>query len=122
MSDTVSIDYAAMQKVSQGFSHEAAHVKKVLNDIQHQLEILLGRRAHLHQGRADHHPGAHAGASRHPRLKRGRALQDHQVAVLEAEAQELSSRDPSAIRRQARAIRRFQHRLLVDHRARVAEA
>ena len=40
MADTVSIDYANMQKVAQGFSHEAAHVKKVLSDIQHQVDIL----------------------------------------------------------------------------------
>ncbi|MCA0456854.1 MAG: WXG100 family type VII secretion target [Chloroflexi bacterium] len=40
MSDTVSIDYQGMQKVSQSFSHEAARVKKVLNDINGQLAIL----------------------------------------------------------------------------------
>jgi WXG100 family type VII secretion target len=40
MSDTVSIDYANMQKVSQGFSHEAAAVKKVLNDLDHHLQVL----------------------------------------------------------------------------------
>ena len=40
MSDTVSIDYANMQKVAQGFSHEAAAVKKVLNDLDHHLQVL----------------------------------------------------------------------------------
>ena len=40
MSDTVSIDYQGMQKVSQSFNHEAARVKKVLNDINGQLAIL----------------------------------------------------------------------------------
>ena len=40
MSDTVSIDYANMQKVSQGFSHEAAAVKKVLSDLDHHLQVL----------------------------------------------------------------------------------
>lgn len=40
MSDTVSIDYQGMQKVAQAFNHEAAHVKKILNDINGQLAIL----------------------------------------------------------------------------------
>jgi len=40
MSDTVSIDYAGMQKVAQGFSHEAAAVKKVLDDVNHHLQVL----------------------------------------------------------------------------------
>jgi WXG100 family type VII secretion target len=40
MSDTVSIDYASMQKVAQGFSHEAAAVKKVISDLDHQLQVL----------------------------------------------------------------------------------
>ncbi len=40
MADTVSIDYANMQKVSQGFSHEAAAVKKVLDDLNHHLQQL----------------------------------------------------------------------------------
>ena len=40
MSDTVSIDYAGMQKVSQGFSHEAAAVKKIIGDLDHHLQVL----------------------------------------------------------------------------------
>ncbi len=40
MSDTVSIDYQGINKVSQSFSHEAARIKKVLNDINGQLAIL----------------------------------------------------------------------------------
>ncbi len=40
MSDTVSIDYAAMQKVAQGFSHEAASVKKIIDDLNHHLQQL----------------------------------------------------------------------------------
>jgi len=40
MADTVSIDYANMQKVAQGFSHEAAAVKKVISDLDHHLQVL----------------------------------------------------------------------------------
>ena len=40
MADTVSIDYANMQKVSQGFSHEAAAVKKIIGDLDHHLQVL----------------------------------------------------------------------------------
>jgi len=40
MADTVSIDYASMQKVSQGFSHEAAAVKKIIGDLDHHLQVL----------------------------------------------------------------------------------
>jgi WXG100 family type VII secretion target len=40
MSDTVSIDYANMQKVAQGFTHEGAAVKKIINDLDHHLQIL----------------------------------------------------------------------------------
>ena len=40
MADTVSIDYASMQKVSQGFSHEAAAVKKIISDLDHHLQVL----------------------------------------------------------------------------------
>jgi len=40
MADTVSIDYANMQKVAQGFSHEAASVKKVIQDVNFHLQDL----------------------------------------------------------------------------------
>jgi WXG100 family type VII secretion target len=40
MADTVSIDYASMQKVSQGFSHEAAAVKKIIGDLENHLQQL----------------------------------------------------------------------------------
>jgi uncharacterized protein YukE len=40
MADTVSIDYANMGKVSQGFSHEAAAVKKIIADLDHHLQVL----------------------------------------------------------------------------------
>lgn len=40
MSDTVSINYGDMQKVSQGFSHEAAAVQKIIGDLDHHLQIL----------------------------------------------------------------------------------
>ena len=40
MADTVSIAYANMQKVSQGFSHEAAAVKKIIGDLDHHLQVL----------------------------------------------------------------------------------
>ncbi|MBZ0307129.1 MAG: WXG100 family type VII secretion target [Anaerolineae bacterium] len=40
MSDIVSIEYQQMSKVAQTFEQESAHVKKLLADINTQLNIL----------------------------------------------------------------------------------
>lgn len=40
MSDVISIDYEKMQKVANDFDREAGRVKKVLNDVNAQLNIL----------------------------------------------------------------------------------
>lgn len=75
MADTVSIDYASMQKVSQGFSHEAAAVKKIITDLDHHLQV-------LNQGQGWKADGANKfynvmGSDVMPRLKRLEQALEH---------------------------------------------